>query len=269
MNKENDVKKYELTDDVMVYRDHILHRIRALKDFGDVKAGDLGGWVESEANLSQAHVSDCDCSGCWIYDKAIVYGDAKVSENATIHDSAEVYGNVCVCDDAKVCDSAEVYGNARIGGHASIHDHAKIDGNACVYDNARVGGYALVYEHAKIGDYSQVHGNVIISGNAEIYGHSLIGGKAHISAEAYTLSSADYLCFDGFGPDHESITFFKCNEGTILTVCNGFDGHFILEDFCRKIEKEYKGGLYQKEYRAAVDVAKIHFGITNNKKNNL
>ena len=32
-------KKYELTNDTREYYDHTLHRIRALKDFGDVKRG--------------------------------------------------------------------------------------------------------------------------------------------------------------------------------------------------------------------------------------
>ena len=46
-------KKYELTDETMEWEGHTLHRIKALRDFNDVKAGDLGGWVESEDNLSQ------------------------------------------------------------------------------------------------------------------------------------------------------------------------------------------------------------------------
>ena len=50
-------KKYELTDKTKVYDGCTLHRIRALKDFGDVKAGDLGGWIESEKNLLREAVS--------------------------------------------------------------------------------------------------------------------------------------------------------------------------------------------------------------------
>ena len=43
-------KKYELTDETMEWEGHTLHRIKALRDFNYVKAGDLGGWVESEDN---------------------------------------------------------------------------------------------------------------------------------------------------------------------------------------------------------------------------
>ena len=51
-------KKYILTDIKKEYDGHILHRIKALKDFAlingkEVFEGDLGGWVESEDNLSQ------------------------------------------------------------------------------------------------------------------------------------------------------------------------------------------------------------------------
>lgn len=45
-------KKYEFTGETLEYEGRTLHRIRALKDFGNVKAGDVGGWVETEANLS-------------------------------------------------------------------------------------------------------------------------------------------------------------------------------------------------------------------------
>ena len=38
-------KKYELTDETVKGYGHTLHRIKALKDFGDVKKGDLGGFI--------------------------------------------------------------------------------------------------------------------------------------------------------------------------------------------------------------------------------
>ena len=48
-----------------------LWRIRACRDFGDVKKGDYGGLVESEDNLSQY-------GECWIYKGAVVRGKRKV-----------------------------------------------------------------------------------------------------------------------------------------------------------------------------------------------
>lgn len=44
------MKKYELTGETKEIGGKILHRIRALIDIPehDVKAGDLGGWIEAE-----------------------------------------------------------------------------------------------------------------------------------------------------------------------------------------------------------------------------
>ena len=43
-----------------------LYRVKALKDFSNVKKGDIGGYVECESNLSHN-------GKCWIYDNAVVY----------------------------------------------------------------------------------------------------------------------------------------------------------------------------------------------------
>lgn len=61
-----------------------LHRIRALKSFGDVIAGELGGWIESEKNLSHG-------GNAWVYGNAQVCGDAQV------YGDAQVFGNAQVC----------------------------------------------------------------------------------------------------------------------------------------------------------------------------
>ena len=112
-------KKYKLTDEILEIGGHVLHRIKALRDFGNVKKGDIGGWIECEDNLS--HDDDC-----WVKGNAEVYGNAKVLGNAKVYGYAEVngyaevYGNAEVNDNAKVLGNAEVYGNARVCGKAVI-----------------------------------------------------------------------------------------------------------------------------------------------------
>lgn len=54
-----------------------MYRIIALKDFADVKKGDIGGFIKSENNLSQE-------GNCWIYDNAEIYGHAYVGDNAEV-----------------------------------------------------------------------------------------------------------------------------------------------------------------------------------------
>lgn len=69
-------RKYEFTEETMLVGERLLHRIKALRDFGDVRKGDIGGWIEGQENLS--HDDDC-----WVYGNAEVYGDAIVEKNPT------------------------------------------------------------------------------------------------------------------------------------------------------------------------------------------
>ena len=71
------MKKYELTDEIKLYNGRTLHRIVALRNFGNVEIGDKGGWIEKEDNLSHAGF-------CWVYDNAQVYDNAKVCNNAKV-----------------------------------------------------------------------------------------------------------------------------------------------------------------------------------------
>ena len=110
-----------------------LYRVVALKDFGYVKAGDIGGWVKSGRNLSQ----DGDC---WVRGNAWVYGNARVYGNAQVFSDAQVYGNAQVFSDAWVYGNAQVYGNTKVYGNAQVYGNAWVSGNAEVYDNAWVYG---------------------------------------------------------------------------------------------------------------------------------
>ena len=107
------MKKYEFTGETKDFCGVELHRIRALKDFGDVAAGDLGGWIKGEENLSHD-------GRCWVYGTARVYGNAQVSGDAQVSDDARVYGNARVSDDAHVYGNSQVYGNAWVAGDAEI-----------------------------------------------------------------------------------------------------------------------------------------------------
>ena len=105
-------KKYELlNDDVKTIGSEKMYRIRALKDFLDVKNGDLGGYIAKEGNLS--HDGDA-----WVYGNARVYGDARVCGNAQVYGNARVCDNARVCGDARVCDNACVCGDACVCGAA-------------------------------------------------------------------------------------------------------------------------------------------------------
>lgn len=109
------MKKYKFTGETktiyLPFGTVTLHRIKAVVEFGLVKVGDLGGWIEKEENLSHE-------------ENAWVYGDAEVCGNA------KVYGNAKVCGNAKVYGDAEVYGNAWVCGNAKVFstDHVLVIG---------------------------------------------------------------------------------------------------------------------------------------------
>ena len=129
------MKKYELTGEVKVKFGVTFKRIRALIDFGNVKKGELGGFIEKEENLSYA-------GNAW------VYGDAWVSGNARVYGNARVSGNAWVYGNAMVSGNAMVYGNARVYGNAEVYSDAMVSGNAMVYGDAEVYGNAEVYSNA-------------------------------------------------------------------------------------------------------------------------
>ena len=126
------MKKYELTEETVTVYGKTLYRIRAVRDFGSVKTGEFGGYIEKEENLSH-------------FDNAWVCGDAWVFGNARVYDDAWVFGNARVCGDAKVFGNARVYDDAWVFGNARVCGDAKVYGNARVYDDAWVSGNAEVF----------------------------------------------------------------------------------------------------------------------------
>ena len=81
------MKKFELTSEFVVnVFGNKLFRVRALVAFGSVKAGEQGGYVEKEENLSQT-------GNAWVSGNAWVYGDAWVSGDAQVYGDARVSGN--------------------------------------------------------------------------------------------------------------------------------------------------------------------------------
>ena len=132
-------KKYEMIESNIKG----LYRVKALKDFGDVKKGDIGGYVENPNNLSHKGY-------CWVYDDAKIYNEARI------------YGN------AQVSNCAVIDGNAKIYGNAQVSDCAVIDGNAQIYGDSEVWGYAIIRDNALIYGDSVISGNAFIGGDAEV-----------------------------------------------------------------------------------------------------
>lgn len=148
--------KYKLTSNYIEIGGRKLFQIQALKSFYNVKSGELGGYIESESNLSQN-------GNAW------VYGNAHVFDNAYVYDNSRVYGN------AHVYDAARISGNAYVFGNAHIFGNAQVSGDACVSGNAQLCGYAQVFSndcHCGFDCFG--------SENRHIHAYRIIGGSVEI-----------------------------------------------------------------------------------------
>ena len=174
-------KKYILTEATKEYLGITLYRIKAIRAFGDIKEGDIGGWIESEINLSHA-------GNAWVYSNAIVYGNARVFGNARIDDNSKVYDNAKIYGDAEVYDNAKVYGNAWVSDNAKVSITAEVYGNTWVRENAGV------------------------YGNARVYGNASINGSAWICGNAYVCNDTDYIVFKNWWSSCRHFTWTRSNN---------------------------------------------------------
>ncbi|MBL0690411.1 MAG: hypothetical protein JJV96_01600 [Alphaproteobacteria bacterium] len=123
--------KYEFTKETKKVDGKLLHRIRSIRDFGYVDKGQLGGWIESEANLS--HNGDC-----WIHDDAMSYDEGSVLDNAQIYDNAKVFYKAKISGNAEMSDTAIACGNANISGDVVILNNARVAGGVILSDNITI-----------------------------------------------------------------------------------------------------------------------------------
>lgn len=194
-------RKYRFTRETREVHGTTLHRIKALKSFGDVRRGELGGFIEKKQNLSQK-------GNCWVYDEACVLDNAYISDNACVRDNAEVYGyarvygdvniyrHVKVFDNARIYDSVVLEGNVMVYDYATVSDKARVRDNAKIFECASVNDNSRVAEDARIFGDAEVYGDSHVLGNADVYGRAYISGKAEVYTTAtrtvFNLISGTY-----------------------------------------------------------------------------
>lgn len=101
-------KKYRLTNKTKIETSgKTLFQIEALRDFGLVRKGDRGGFVESEDNLS--HDGEC-----WIGSLSCVFDRARVTDNAEIRCRVELHDNVQIGGNAVLAGPTQLSGDLKI-----------------------------------------------------------------------------------------------------------------------------------------------------------
>lgn len=177
------MKKYKLVHDSSSERSlENLYRVVALRTFGTgentVIAGERGGWVQHERNLSHE-------GNCWVREEACVRDHAKVEGNAI------VAGSACVSERAVIDGDALVQGAASVRDDARVGQHAVIDGHALLRDNARVGGRAMVCADAVIRGNAIVRGLAHVHGDARLGLYTIVDGEMSISSKNWFHNGCD------------------------------------------------------------------------------
>ena len=172
-------KKYKLTDETIEFNGVKLYRIEALKDFGCVKKGDKGGFVQSEKNLSQLE-------NCWIFD------DSKAIGNSYVYQNAVLLSNSIICDNAFATGFSWIFGHSIVCEKATITHNARIYFNSFICGNSYVSGNAMLTE-------SRVDGVSEVTGNAEIH-------------DALIKKSSDYIVFKNWWSSLRHFTWTRSNN---------------------------------------------------------
>lgn len=229
------MKKYEILEDDSIYVDgNKVYRIRALRDFADVKTGDLGGYVEDERNLS--HAGDC-----WVSGVSAVYDLAAVRENA------------------------QVCGNARVGGNALIMGYALVRGNARVCGYAHIRGYTDIRGNAQIEGSTRVRGNVVIKGDAFVGGHAHLHGDAYVTGNAYITNGDAVVWFSGVGSECATLTVYCSRDGLMATrgCFAGTLDEFSAANAARPFS--LSSARWTREYELLIEMARLKLAAAQSK----
>lgn len=142
------VSKYELVEPSEIsMANHNLDgkgwmQLKALRSFGNVKKGDLGGYVK-DTFLSQSGLcwieKGCKVNNCFVGDNAIIKGESIV-EGSTLKDNALIdRSNITLLDSCNkkivtLCDNAKIVNCADI----IIMDKLELCDNASIYNVANL-----------------------------------------------------------------------------------------------------------------------------------
>ena len=172
--------KYEITG-IAHEKYPFLHRIRALRDIGsEIKAGDLGGFVESEGNLSFEAEDDA-----WIFNDAIAAGEGHVDKGSVLRERAIVCGCAYASHGTEMSGDSRAEDDAYIRG-ARLSRCARVSGNGMVLQSPTTKASPILTGSCAV--YGKVMGDVMLAGSVVV-----------ISDETISNDSLDTLSIDERG----------------------------------------------------------------------
>ena len=218
-------KKYEILMDeknTIEWKGHTLHRIRALRDFGDIRKGDIGGFVENENNLSHK-------GNCWIYD------DAKAMDNSIMYDNSRI------CDKSELHDDSEMYNYTR------MYDYSELHNNSIMNDNS------------EMHDISKMYGNSIMYDDSEMYGDSELNNKAKLYGKL--ISKVDDF-IEIQNPQGRLVTCVRKGDKVLYNVgCQGEIDEETFRWRIENEDGGLEENPHRKYYYKIIEMAKLYFGV--------
>ena len=94
-----------------------------------------------------------------------------------------------------------------------------------------------------------------VSGNAWVYGNARVSGNADIE------NDNNHCGFDCFGSCNRHTHAYLTKDNKVEITCGCFRGS--IEEFEKKVEGTHSGTIYEKQYKAIINVIKIKFGLTD------
>ena len=236
-------RKYEMTNITMEFEERTLYRIRALKDFRNVKAGDLGGWVSDKYNLSQE-------GDCWIYD------EAKCMDNARMYHNSAMYNN------SVMCDFSEMHGCSEMHNYSAMCDNSRMYNCSAMYDNSRIYNDSKMYNNSRMFDNSAMYNNAVMLDNSRMFENSRMYRDSR-------LKNKEKLCGKLVSKVDRFIEINNTGGRVVTGVLK--DGKILYNIGCQNeitkevfIDRIYNddGGIekhpYRKEYLKIIDIIEAY-----------
>ena len=158
--------KYDITDQTKMIDGHKVYRVRAVKDFKDVKAGDVGGYIASGSSLSQDGLS-------WVYDESVVMGWAQVVGNAQVKGKSMIKDSVVITSEDEIIQSV-IEGAVTVRGKAVVQS-------------------------------SHIGGPEIIEGDTVVQNQTILPGQPTIQQTNYATKERDNIFNDTEPIDRKSV----------------------------------------------------------------
>ena len=120
------------------------------------------------------------------------------------------------------------------------------------------------FKYAKEGDlggYVEKDENLDQESDAWVYGDAQVYGDARVYGDADIENDNIHCGFDCFGSCNRHTHAYLTKDNKVEITCGCFRGS--IEEFEKKVEKTHSGTIYEKQYKAIINVIKIKFGLTD------